>query len=226
MISRNEFSKIQVHKGPNVDETQLNGDAIFWGELTPPRRPDHGHPACNDHLVHFYQDDTTFLEMLGAFATGGLSKGEAVIIIATAGHREALEQGLRKHGIDVDSARASDQYIDLDAEQTLGKFMTTLEGRPWPDEKRFEVLVNELLSRARASDDPHKGRRVRAFGEMVVILYERGGVSGMLQLERLWHKFCQEKAFCLFCAYPKTGFTDTPDQAMREIIGNHSRLVA
>ena len=226
MMSRHDLSMIEVHKGLNVDQAQLNGDAIFWGELTPPGRPGPGQPACNDHLVHFYKDETVFLDMLESFAAEGLSKEESVIIIATAAHREALEQRLRKRGARVDFARASDLYIDLDAQQTLDKFMTSLGSQPWPDEERFETLVNDLLLRARGSDDPHQGRRVRAFGEMVVILYERGGISGMLQLERLWHTFCQEKAFCLFCAYPKTGFTDTADHAMREIIAHHSRIVA
>lgn len=49
------------------------------------------------------------------------------------------------------------------------------------------------------------GRRVRAFGEMVAVMWTRGQSGATVQLEHLWHRFCQTKAFSLFCAYPKSG---------------------
>ncbi len=53
------------------------------------------------------------------------------------------------------------------------------------------------------------GRRVRAFGEMVAVLWDQGQNAATVRLEHLWHKLCpEEKDFSLFCTYPKAGFTD------------------
>lgn len=118
---------------------------IFWGEI----------PAC-EHLLQIYEDDGVCLDALEGFAAGGLQAGDAVIVIATPAHREDLGDRLRAHGFDLAAARARDQYIPLDAEETLSKFMV----KGWPDDTLFSRLVNELLVRARGN-----GRRVRAFGE-------------------------------------------------------------
>jgi hypothetical protein len=55
----------------------------------------------------------------------------------------------------------------------------------WPDEERFSRLVNRLLARATA-----KNRPVRAFGEMVALLWGSGNVEATLPLEHLWNKIC------------------------------------
>ena len=99
-----------------------SGAEIFWGEVSP----------C-EHLVQFYETDNVFLDTLEGFVSGGLRAGESVIVIATPTHRQILEQRLTSRGVDVDQARSQDQYIALDAEQTLGFFMKS----GWPDDERF-----------------------------------------------------------------------------------------
>lgn len=205
--------------GPGPNAGPRNGDDAFWAELTP-----------SDHFVQIYEKEQSFLDMLEAFVAGGLKAGESVIIIATPEHRAALQERLFNQDIDVEAMRAQDRFIDVDAAQTLSKFMTTMAGRPWPDEERFTQVVDGLLTRARgAGQGEHGGahpRKVRAFGEMVALLWGRGGVGATLKLEQLWHQFCHQRAFCLFCAYPRTGFTDSADRAIREIIAAHSKCLA
>ena len=86
----------------------------------------------------------------------------------------------------------------MDAQETLSKFMV----KGLPDEELFTQVVTGLLERAR-----NGGRRVRAFGEMVAVLWSQGHNGATVRLEHLWHKFCQTEAFSLFCAYPRSGFT-------------------
>jgi len=117
----------------------------------------------------------------------------------------------------LERARLREQYIDLDAEETLAEFMR--DGQP--DEKLFRGLVSDLLERAGRS-----GRRVRAFGEMVALMWGRGQNEATMQLERLWHDLCQKEAFSLFCAYPRSGFTQDADESIREICATHSRVVS
>jgi hypothetical protein len=179
---------------------------IFWGEVTP----------C-EHLVQIYQTSAAFLDSLEGFIAGGIMAGEGVIVIATAEHRFALNQRLDALGIDVTAALASEQYLVMDAEETLASFMV----QDWPDETLFTAVVRNLLVRARAN-----GRGVRAFGEMVALLWARGNRDATLRLEYLWHRMCQAESFSLFCAYPRAGFTQDASTSIQQICDAHSNVVA
>ena len=179
---------------------------IFWGEIAP----------C-EHLIQIYENDAAFLDSLEGFVVGGHQKGDGVIVIATPIHREALEDRLRLNGFDVELARSRDQFIALDAEETLAKFVV----QGWPDEELFRAVISEVLDRARSG-----GRQVRAFGEMVALLWARGDKAGTVRLEHLWHEFTHEQEFPLFCAYPRIGFAQDPSTAVREICDVHTKMIA
>ena len=70
--------------------------------------------------------------------------------------------------------------------------------------------MSGLLTRGRAG-----GRRVRAFGEMVAVMWARGEQGATVRLEHLWHRLCQSEAFSLFCAYPRIGFTQDAEAGDR-----------
>jgi hypothetical protein len=179
---------------------------IFWGEIAP----------C-DHLVQIYEDDDVFLESLEGFASTGITAGDSVIIIATAEHLNALENRLYAVGFDVNSLIVSDQYIPLNAEDALAKFMVN----GWPDAGLFNRFVKELIVRARKDT-----RKVRAFGEMVAILWANGHNGATVHLEHLWEKFCTAEGFCLFCAYPKSGFTQDANNSLTDICTAHTKMIA
>ncbi len=179
---------------------------IFWGEIAP----------C-EHLVQIYQDDAVFLDALEGFVFGGIRAGDGIVVIATQVHRIALEKRLRARGAGLTAAIDAERYIALDAQETLAKFMVG----GWPDGQTFERLVSDLVRRAGAGGQ----RRVRAFGEMVAILWAEGNAGATILLENMWHRFCKEKAFCLFCAYPRTGFTQDAEASMRTIHSVHSAVV-
>ena len=188
-----------------VSEHQ-HGIEVFWGEIAP----------C-EHLVQIYDEEVVFLDALEGFVAGGLEVGDSIVVIATPGHLRALEARLAARRLDVAAARARDQYIALDAAQTLARFM--VDG--WPDDELFKSLVTQLLSRA-----GRDGRRVRAFGEMVAILWQQRHHAATVRLEHLWHRFCEEKSFSLLCAYPKSGFTRDAAESIQEICDAHSKVVA
>lgn len=178
---------------------------VFWGEIAP----------CN-HVLQVYENDEGFLDLLEGFVSSGIDKGDCVILIATSAHVSALEKRLTVSGYEVEDLIAADQYIPLNAEETLSKFMVV----GWPDEKLFIKVVNDLIARART-----QGREVRAFGEMVAILWTQGYSGATVQLEHLWNKFCETEAFCLFCAYPKSGFTDDAITSLSHICAAHSKMI-
>jgi hypothetical protein len=182
-----------------------NGIEVFWGEIAP----------C-EHLVQIYDEESVFLDALEGYVAGGLDAGDGIVVIATPVHLRALESRLAARRLDVAAARATDQYIALDAAQTLSKFMVD----NWPDDELFKSLVTELLSRA-----GRDGRRVRAFGEMVAVLWQQNHHAATVRLEHLWHRFCREESFSLLCAYPKSGFTRDATDSIQEICDAHSKVV-
>jgi hypothetical protein len=179
---------------------------VFWGEIAP-----------YDHVVQIYENDDAFLDLLNGFVTGGVHEGDCVIVIATVAHLKALNKRLENVGLDIADLMQRDQYIPLDAEEMLAKFMVN----DWPDENLFMHLVNDLIARAKK-----EGRQVRAFGEMVALLWAKGQVGATVRLEHLWNKFCETEAFCLFCAYPQSGFTQDATESVMHICGAHSKMIA
>jgi hypothetical protein len=188
-----------------MTQLPLNEVEIFWGELAP----------C-EHVVQIYEDEVVFLDALEEFVDSGLRADEAVVVIATSLHLNALEDRLQANGFDLNAARARDQYIPLDAQATLSKFVVN----GWPDDALFETLVGQILGRARKH-----GRRVRAFGEMVALMWHQGCQGGTVRLEHLWHRLCEKESFPLFCAYPRSGFTEDAPAAMKTICEAHSKVV-
>jgi hypothetical protein len=180
---------------------------IFWGEISP-----------SDHILQIYENDEVFLDALTGFVGTGIHSGDSCIVIATDVHLQALNSKLENWDIDVQALVADHRYIPLNAEEILSKFMR----KGWPDETLFIQTVSELLVKARG----HNNRRVRAFGEMVALLWAQGYNGATVHLEHLWNKFCQSQAFCLFCAYPKVGFTEDMADSITHICGAHAKMIS
>lgn len=178
---------------------------VFWGEIAP----------C-EHIAQFYENDPVLLDTLSGFVAGGLNTGEGTIIIATPEHLKGLAQRLDQMKVDLRLAIAEDRYITMDAESALASFMVG----NWPDDQLFSEMVVRLLRRASTP-----GRHVRAFGEMVALLWSRGHSGATVRLEHLWSEFCKSYGFSLLCSYPKAGFTKDPSQSLAEICAAHSRVV-
>ncbi|WP_205513991.1 MEDS domain-containing protein [Longitalea arenae] len=189
----------------NHDGWATSSSDVFWGEIAP----------C-EHVVQIYENDESFLDLLTGFVNGGINAGECAVVIATAAHLTALHERLTALGYSVGSLISNTQYIPLDAEETLSKFMVN----DWPDEILFHKVISEVILKAKGNN-----RKVRAFGEMVAILWAKGQVGATVRLEHLWNKFCENEAFCLFCAYPESGFTQDVAESVMHICGAHSKMI-
>ena len=157
--------------------------------------PHSGLSSPRHHAVSFYDDDAEVVAAVGRYIGHGLAEGEHVIVVATAAHRSALDEALRALGHDPSLARATGRYVAVDAAETLATFM--VDGSP--DQDRFVSTVGGLVDAAAAD-----GSRVRAFGEMVALLWDEGNVAGAIALEGLWNGLGEHREFSLFCAYPTT----------------------
>lgn len=179
---------------------------IFWGEIAP----------C-DHVLQIYENDGVFLDALSGFVGGAINANEACIVIATDNHLKALEIRLENYGVHIETLVSEERYIPLNAEEILSRFM--ING--WPDEKLFTQTISGILKKARGKTQ----RGIRAFGEMVALLWAQGNNGATVQLEHLWNEFCSREAFCLFCAYPKVGFTEDIADSINHICCAHSKMI-
>lgn len=166
--------------------------------LAPPR-PANGHPAVDQHAVQFYEQDEFLLEGVSRFVAMGISDGDCSIVIATKAHRTDLDARLVRRGLDLNAARRRGSYIALDAAETLSKFMV---GK-MPDPEKFQQVVGSLIERS-VQGPPI--RRVRAFGEMVALLWADGNPDGAIELERIWNELARRQTFSLLCGYPMKAF--------------------
>ena len=178
----------------------------FWEGMT----------AC-EHFVHLYQSDASLLALLHRYVSDGLRAGEAAVVIATPAHLAALDRRLLADGFDLVAARWQGQYLPMDARATLRQFMVSTG----PDEELFQRVLGDVLLRARRN-----GRRVRAFGEMVALLWDDGLRGPTLQLERMWEGFSRRESLPLFCAYPQAAFDEATATEFSDICQAHSRLIA
>jgi hypothetical protein len=178
---------------------------VFWNEIAP----------C-DHVVQIYDNDGFFLDALAGYVGGGINSGDCCIVIATKAHLEALHDRLRRHVVRVDTLISDKRYIPLEADDILSRFIVN----GWPDETLFMKTISGLIKKA-----DRKKRRIRAFGEMVAILWAQGNKEATIELERLWNKFCEKEELCLFCAYPKNGFTDNVNISLTHVCGVHSKMI-
>jgi hypothetical protein len=144
------------------------------------------------HGVHFYEDDRALSRTVGAYLADGLDAGAAAVVIAAGAHIEAIEEALALRGIDVEEARDTGALVILDAAATLA----ALTPGGGTDREIFQEIVGGVLRQAADGDRP-----VRAYGEMVDLLWQAGEIATAIELEKLWNELIEELRFSLLCAY-------------------------
>lgn len=170
-----------------------------------------------EHVVQFYDQQEDLARAVGAYLGAAVEAGEIGIVIATEAHRHAFEAEMADAGVDTDQARRDGSIIWLDAAETLGRFVH--DGEVDPD--GFREVVGSLVREA-----THTGRGIKAYGEMVALLWEAGHVLGAIELEKLWNGLAGELSFSLFCAYHiNSAAGDEHAEALHEVCRLHTAVI-
>jgi len=172
--------------------------------------------ACS-HVVQIYENEETFLSLLEGFVTDGFTNDETVILIATEAHLSAMALRLQTAGFNTKALEVQGKFMAFNAEEVLAKFMVN----DWPDYSLFMQTISSIFGQARKNKQP-----VRAFGEMVAVLWEQGKTGSTIMLEQLWNMFCEKEPFSLFCAYPKSAFPEGSDVSLQNICKHHSKVIS
>lgn len=152
-----------------------------------------------DHVVQFYADDGELIERVGDYLLNAVKDGSVAIVIASPEHRCAFSRRLAEADVDVVAAREQGTYVPVDAREAVSEL--TVDGKP--DAAEFGRVIGGTIQKAVDS-----GRPVRAYGEMVALLWDDGLVNEAIELETLWNELGSQHPFSLFCAYPVRPLAD------------------
>jgi len=170
---------------PETSDTRETANTGNWPELLQ-------QPAGGDHFVQVYSDEAFLYETVGEYARTGLRRGEGVIVIATPSHRAAFIERLESDGVAAHAAVERGQLAMFDAAETLARF----SAGGMPDWQTYHALIGGVIAKMRL-DYPS----VRAYGEMVDLLWQRGERDAAIRLEEFWNDLAKLQTFSLLCAY-------------------------
>jgi len=148
------------------------------------------------HEVQFYADDAGFVDRFARLTRAVLEVGNAVVLVATETHRNAILQKLRRDSVDVDAVLKQGRYISLDAGETLSKIMVA----DVPDPIRCATFVGDLITRA-ASAAKGKHPRVAICGECAPTLLAEGNTEAAIRLEHLLDEITRRYDADTLCGY-------------------------
>ena len=155
-------------------------------------------PPSPNHTVQFYESEAFLSAAATDYLAEGFTAGQKVLVLARPQHRASLARRLKIKGIGVDKAVARGQCAWLDAAEMLATFMVG----PSPDAERFKASVGGLIERLSAPG----GQAVRAYGEMVDVLWQEGNTEGAIRIEELWNEMVAAHDVTLLCAYAMGNF--------------------
>jgi MEDS: MEthanogen/methylotroph, DcmR Sensory domain len=176
-------------------------------------------PGLAGHDVQFYKTEGYLVRSVVDFLGDGIRAGQPIIVIATEQHRRAFIEGLRARGLDPDRLYSGQLAIWLDARETLEAFM---EGS-LPSRELFMATVGSVFERLLAK---RYYLVVRAFGEMVDLLFKDGNEEGAILLEQLWNELADRYKYSLLCGYSIDNFVHEAGAArFRRVCDHHVRAL-
>jgi MEDS: MEthanogen/methylotroph, DcmR Sensory domain len=169
---------------------------------------------ASEHIVQFFDSDESRAECVAAFLAEGCRAGEPTIVVAKPANWAAVVAELEAQGLPVDKAIADGMIVVKDANDTLRR----ISRNGSPNAEAFEAVIGRALKGLARSTG-----RIRAYGEMVDMLAQRGELADAIKLEGLWNRIGERVPFFLLCGYSAAHFVATAThRALREICAAHS----
>jgi signal transduction histidine kinase len=172
----------------------------------------HLHARGDGHDVQFYDDESFLYEIVGTFLADGQFAGEPVLCVAREDHRAGFIAKVQARGAEPAG------ITFFDAREVMSLFM---DGA-MPDERRFMTVIGSILEEA-VTTAP--GARIRAYGEMVDVLWRDGNAAAAIRVEELWNALATLYPLTLLCGYGMENFaTDGAASPFAAICNEHGRV--
>jgi hypothetical protein len=178
-------------------------------------------PHSRGHVVQLYEqsDELSLAANVSRYLWEGLKRGETALVVATREHRELFCRQLESLGVVPQSAVKSGQLGFLDAWETLSSCMAGAQ----PEWGLFESVIGAAIARLW----PDKaGAGMRAYGEMVGLLWKARQFAAANRLEQLWNRMLGQSSFSLYCAYEIDIFgKDFHPRSVDAILRAHTHVI-
>ena len=176
----------------------------------------------NSHLheMEVYSNDAALVEGFARGAQAALKAGDAVIVIASAPHREGILEKLQADGVDISAAIKQGSYVAFDNTETVSKIMNSC----MPDPARCLKLVGDLIARV-SKNAGGEHARVAFFGECAPLLLADGNAEAAVRLEHHWDELMKKHKAYTLCGYLSTAFPHSEtNPVFRRICAEHSAV--
>jgi len=176
-------------------------------------------PESAQHLVQFYDDDSSIIENVSFIAAKSFAAGDSSVLVATDSHLEQIRQRLASTDLNLDALREAGRYVAVDANEALSQLMVGSR----PNETRFDNFIGGIIHNAVKSS---ANSFIFAFGEMVALLCAANNPNAAVRLEQLWNGLAQRYRFSLYCAYSLNSLGSEPNvDALMKICAEHALTI-
>lgn len=188
---------------------------VLWAGFEPPPA-EAATGSC--HVIKLYEDPRSLATTVAPFLAEGLRAGERVVVIATAPHWSAIEEGMVDRGVTPAVAKRAGRLAVFDAPATLERLGPGTPG----DDERFAAFLASI------GEGPSLGDRkppLRGYGEMVDLLWQAGRLNDALDLEARWNRFLAGAHCKLLCGYHRSVIRGSNHAAFAKVADCHSHVV-
>lgn len=169
------------------------------------------------HAAKFYETSESLCRIVAEFLGDGLRAHQPALAIVTPEHRAGIVAELGARHIDVKAVQDAGDLLLLDVTEVLTTFM--VDGMP--DAGLF------LASTTRSIEQLRQGRKdctMRAYGELVDVLWKAGQDAAAIRVELLWNRLAATHDFSLLCGYAMGNFYKRA--GLNAISREHSHVVS
>lgn len=175
-------------------------------------------PSAGNHIVKVYRNAATRAQAVAHFIKKGVSKEEAVIIIAKPELRTAIADLMKKFGLDMQCLKEKGQIKFIDVEFLLSGVLVKGELHTQLFNKNIRTLIQAVKIRY---------VKVRVFGEMAEVLLQHGLHDKAMQLEDALDELSFLHQFSMLCTYSLDHLDlDHHDDLLERICKHHTHHVS
>ena len=177
-------------------------------------------PQQRAHLVQLYDaGGLSLARNVGRYLWEGLKRGDGILVIATHSHWDLFRRQLDLLRAGGDASSPPNELHFLDAREILSAI--THKGEP--DWNRFELVIRDALRRIRPGQN---FAGIRAYGEMVALLWEARQFAPAIRLEQFWNRLLAQSPISLYCSYAIDVFgREFHPDALQALLRAHTHLV-
>jgi hypothetical protein len=176
--------------------------------------------VTNYHAVQFYKDDDSLAATAAGFLADGIAQGQPGLVVATVAHTARIISALKSRSINTEELRRTGELNMFDARKMLSSFMVGT----MPDPLLFKSNVGDAIERLCVGRKPCP---IRAYGEMVDLLWQDGNTEGAIRLEILWNQLASAYEFSLLCGYAVGHFyKESVGSRFQDVCDQHSHVIS